>query len=205
MKLNFKSLFNQPVFTDFYVWLKIVSTKYWWVNLLALVIWVIVLILMNIFFIIWIYLRLYTDIYWFELPVSGIEFILIYLKLYKMMYWFKILYKVNYKTVRLFPLYSYNPTENTIWIWRLYYSGFCCDELYYRSVEIIARKVMIIPALFILDKYISKFMNNKILINILHIWHNFIMKKNLTSLSIVKFFIFGTITFIIFSNLIIII
>lgn len=69
------------------------------------------------------------------------------------------------------------------------YSGMACDEAYSRCIEHISRKILIVPAICMFDKHLSKFMNARIITEVFTVINNKIYRENLSTLDLVRLFI----------------
>lgn len=122
-----------------------------------------------------------------------------------MRYWLNQLY-YHAPTLRNLPTLPPLLLANSyrFWWWRLLYLGLLCDETYSRAIEHISRRVLIIPALCMFDKHLSKFMNAQIITTAFETLHNKIYRDNLTTLDIIRLIITTLILAIIIGSIILI-
>lgn len=72
-----------------------------------------------------------------------------------------------------------------------------CDEAYSRLIEHVSRHILIIPAICLFDKHLSKFMNAQIITQVITALNNKIYRENLSTLDILRIFISVVLTVII--------
>jgi len=108
----------------------------------------------------------------------------------KMKFWTKQLYgyRVTTKTLWRLPGTLIQPAKK-YWLWRLAYTGMACDEAYSRLIEHVSRHILIIPAICLFDKHLSKFMNAQIITQVITALNNKIYRENLSTLDILRIFV----------------
>ena len=128
--------------------------------------------------------------------------IYIWIIIFRMTYWFRQLYQhcsIKFNLPQINFIYT---KFNTLWIWRLNFLGLCHEELYARIIELLARRLLILPALFFLDKFISTFMNNLIITNTLTVLYYYIIRTNITTPQLIKIFLISISLILLILNLI---
>jgi hypothetical protein len=106
------------------------------------------------------------------------------------MFWNYLIYKYRFiwagdnKITNYYLAHTHNN-----WIWRGGYSGLYIDELYARIFEVVFRQIFILPAIFVLDKWVSHWMGVGFVKNILNWTSHWLYIDKLSLLNIINIMI----------------
>ena len=134
-------------------------TSYKWSLQMLLILWIFIGLWSMGGICLWFYYRGSVAVSLASEPLVGWDLLLILTWVRKRMFWSYHLYKYAYTWhgghhLEQPALSSINQHH----VWRLCQGGFYLDELYARVLEKAARQVFILPAIFILDKWVSCWM-----------------------------------------------